>query len=292
MMRGHSGSAIEPSARVGSPSSATRGHALGVAVGRRAHDADDDAGACCCPGGRSTGTSGRRRRGRARRTCRPRAVSSGHQLVRVHGAAAPRAQHLLGVVVERLQRPVGGSVTRRDARARLVADTRQRRRAARRPAARSARLRSPPARGPRPSVSGRQRRVTASELVERQVDRRPDVEHTRFPCSRRLGGRSAWHAADAVEAGDEHVLELGQRDDPAGRVAHRGEVAHLGQGDEPLVGRVVACDAVEQVQSSAAGRRVMSKLASRHSWRRAGDHRVQAAETRSSSKPPVGAGGT
>ena len=44
MIRRHSGSATEPSAFVGSPSSTMRVHALGVAVGEGARHADDDAG--------------------------------------------------------------------------------------------------------------------------------------------------------------------------------------------------------------------------------------------------------
>ena len=59
------------------------------------------------------------------------------------------------------------------------------------------------------------------ELVEGDVDRRPDVEHHPVPlelASLRRARRSAWRMR--VEAGDQHVLDLGQGDDAAG--ARRG----------------------------------------------------------------------
>ncbi|CAA9215744.1 MAG: hypothetical protein AVDCRST_MAG76-394 [uncultured Acidimicrobiales bacterium] len=53
--------------------------------------------------------------------------------------------------------------------------------------------------------------------------------------------------AEAVEAGGQHLLQLGQGRHGAAGVAHRGEVADLGDGDQPLVRRVAPGHAVEQV---------------------------------------------
>ena len=44
----------------------------------------------------------------------------------------------------------------------------------------------------------------------------------------------------------QHVLQLRQGHDPTVAVAHRGDVAHLGQGDQALLARVVLGHAVEQ----------------------------------------------
>ena len=122
MMRTHSGSAIAPERLRRVAEDRDAHHALGIAVGDRAHDADDDPGAVA-----------------AERTVdghqaavvvevvfgeRPAlARQGGNDLVRVHGPAAPRPQRLLGVVVERRQR-LGRRVGdgERDPHARLVRD--------------------------------------------------------------------------------------------------------------------------------------------------------------------------
>ena len=102
---------------------------------------------------------------------------------------------------------------------------------------------------------------------------------TRFHHSRWPSGRGAWNAADAFHRGQQRALEFGQGDEPASVVAHWGEVADLGDREQPLVARVLVGDPAEQVDARCGGRRRSSeKLASRHSRKPLGHHRVQAAE--------------
>ena len=61
-------------------------------------------------------------------------------------------------------------------------------------------------------------------------------------------------------------------------VAHRREVAHLGHGDEPLVGRVLAADAVEQVDLARRRQPADLEVGQPPHLQPAGDHRVQPAE--------------
>ena len=64
--------------------------------------------------------------------------------------------------------------------------------------------------------------------------------HTWFMSSGSFGGRRARPVpADAFDAVGDGALDLRQRTDPVVVVADDGELADLGQGDEPLVGRVV-----------------------------------------------------
>ena len=59
--------------------------------------------------------------------------------------------------------------------------------------------------------------------------------------------------ADAGDRLEQHPLELRQRDHSVLVVAHRGQVANLGQGEQPLVVGVVARPGVEQVDIVACG---------------------------------------
>ena len=106
MMRAHSGSATDPSERVGSPSSATRTMPSGCfSVGVRTRPATIPADVP--PGGRSTGTS---RPVLVEVVLDEGALRSGEQpdeLVRVDGAPPPGGQHALGVGVEGRER-LGG----------------------------------------------------------------------------------------------------------------------------------------------------------------------------------------
>ena len=73
------------------------------------------------------------------------------------------------------------------------------------------------------------------------------LSRTRFHCRRRAGGAAGLEAADAGERLHQHVLELRELDDAAGVVAHGRQVAHLGEGEQPLVPRVLAGHAAEEV---------------------------------------------
>ena len=70
---------------------------------------------------------------------------------------------------------------------------------------------------------------------------------TRLPWRRWPGGRRAWTRADRAERLEQHPLELGQLHDAPGGVAHRRQVAHLGDHEEPLVPRVALRDRPEEV---------------------------------------------
>ena len=83
----HSGSDSAPSDLVGSPSSTTRVTPSGCSRGRRGDHAGHDAPRCCAPRAGPPAPARRRRRGRARRSCRPAPQQAG-QLVRVDRAAA------------------------------------------------------------------------------------------------------------------------------------------------------------------------------------------------------------
>ena len=80
-------------------------------------------------------------------------------------------------------------------------------------------------------MSGASRRATASSSSSGQVDDRPDVEHDPVPLQAVRAGELGARSADGVEAADEDVLDLRQGDDAAVVVAHRRQVADLGDGD-------------------------------------------------------------
>ena len=75
------------------------------------------------------------------------------------------------------------------------------------------------------------------------------------------------------------LLDLGQRDDPAVLVADRREVAHLGHGDEALVGRVRR-EPTQSNRYTSPARRQAGDLEVRQPphLQPPGDHRVQPAE--------------
>ena len=84
------------------------------------------------------------------------------------------------------------------------------------------------------------------------------------------------------------MLELGQRGEPAGRVAHRRQVAHLGQRDEALVGRVLAGGAVEEVDVLHRRHARDVEVGQPPEMQAPGDHRVQAAGDALLLKTPFG----
>ena len=84
--------------------------------------------------------------------------------------------------------------------------------------------------------------------------------------------------SDGVEAADEDVLDLRQGDDAAVVVSHRCHVADLGHCDEPSVRRLVAGDAVEEVELARSRQRADLEVLQAPHLEAPGDHRVQAAE--------------
>ena len=132
---------------------------------------------------------------------------------------------------------------------------------------------------PRPSVSGASRRATSSKAIERQVDHRPHVEHDPVPLQPSRSGRRLRGVAERVEATDEQVSTSGKPIDVAMLVAHRRDVAHLGDGDQPAVGGPFARPTQSKRWTSpVAGKRADLEVLEPPHLQPAGDHRVQPAE--------------
>ena len=114
------------------------------------------------------------------------------------------------------------------------------------------------------------------DLLRGELDDRPDVEQQAVPQQPPARRPASLEAADRLERLAEHALELGQRGDPPLLVAHRRQVAHLGERDQALVLRVRARDAAEQVD--VLGRRQAAR------------GRSSAAATGAAAAPSSGAG--
>ncbi len=96
-------------------------------------------------------------------------------------------------------------------------------------------------------------RMTGPSSAERRLHRRPHVQHDPVPVQPGQLAVGRPGRAQAVQAGVQDALELRQAGDPPGVVPHDGELAHVGQGDEPLVvGHLAAPDA-EQVHVRGRG---------------------------------------
>ena len=92
-------------------------------------------------------------------------------------------------------------------------------------------------------------------------------------------GRCACTMRIASRQAAEHVLQLGQGDQPAVRLAQRGEVADLAHRDQPLVGRVALGHRPEQVDLLVRrGQPGQAELAQPAQLQPLGDLRVQAAD--------------
>ncbi len=274
--RRHSGSAIEPIALVGSPSTTTRRTPSGWrTVGDEATPTTTPA--LFAPAGRSTGTSCPS----SSRSCSTNEPSVAgeqrDQLVRVDHAAPTSGDDLLVVVVERLhrhRRRLGEA--HGEALAGLVAEPHHHlgwlATGAGQPALDDDLLDAQPL-GVR-----RQPADDGVEVVERDLDHRPDEEHHPVPLQSLAPGALGVRVADAVEACREQVLHLRQRGDVAVLVVDRGEVAHLGDGDEAHVVRVVAGHALEQEHVGQRRHAADLEVAQPPHVQPAGDHRVHPAE--------------
>ena len=241
-------------------------HALGVALGEVAEQCRRRCPPWLVAGGRSTGTSAPS----SSRSCSTNspagwpaaAARAGREqlddLGRVQDAAAARGDDPARALVERLQRlasadrrprrrrPRPTSVKKRSTRSRTVPSGSRSR-------PRTSTISMPEAE--RRSAPGAAATARISSGV-RSIDGQT-CSRMRFHCSRRLGVRRAWKPRIASSASHEHALELGQRGDPPVGVAHRREVAHLGEREQPLVLRVRVRDAVEQVD--VLGRRAAAR---------------------------------
>ena len=86
------------------------------------------------------------------------------------------------------------------------------------------------------------------DLLGREVDHLgPYVEEQAVPVQPPTRLAMRLEGADPLEGLDDHALELREADDPPILVAHRREVAHLGDREQPLVAGVGTRDPVEEV---------------------------------------------
>ena len=74
----------------------------------------------------------------------------------------------------------------------------------------------------------------------------------------------------------EHALEMGQRDETPGGIAHRGGVTHLGHTEDPLVLPVRTGDAAEDVDVLHRGQPLQLELGQASEPQALGDHGVEA----------------
>ena len=242
--RSHSGSASEPSERVGSPSSTTRRMPSGWRCVRLRHEPDDDARAV----GRRRpvdrdelpvvvevvlGEVAGRDRGAGLRALRGQHLDD---LGGMQAAAAARGDDPLGALVERLQRLVRRVAELDGDAAAGGAEDPQR------PLALDAVLAHARADldhlEAEPDARAREAADDLAGLGRGEVHRRPGVEQQPVPVQPLAGRPARLDGAHRLERLAHDPLELGQRGDAAGLVADRREVAHLGERDQPLVARV------------------------------------------------------
>ena len=100
---------------------------------------------------------------------------------------------------------------------------------------------------PEPVGHPRQARDDLAGLVGLELRLGPGVEQHAVPLQAGAAAAPRLVGAHRLERLARDALEVGQVDDPAGVVAHRREVADLGDGDEALVALVVARLGVEEV---------------------------------------------
>ena len=122
------------------------------------------------------------------------------------------------------------------------------------------------------------RLMTALASAGCEVDRRPGVEQQPVPVQALARRAARLERAHRLERLAHHPLELGQRGDAAALVAHRREVADLGERDEALVLRVLARLGAEQVDVLGRGHALERELAQAPDVHPLGEHRVHAAE--------------
>ncbi len=85
-------------------------------------------------------------------------------------------------------------------------------------------------------------------------------------------------AADRLEHPNEHPLELRDGDDAPVVVADRGEVAHLSEGEQPLVLGICPSDAMEDVDVLGGGKPLEGEVGKSPQVQPVGHHRMQPAQ--------------
>ena len=116
----------------------------------------------------------------------------------------------------------------------------------------------------------------AADLVGLEADGGPDVEQDAVPQQALVGRAAELDGADGRHRLHEHPLQLGEVDDPAAVVGHRGEVAHLRYREQPLVVGVVVSDAVEEEDVLGRGEPLDGEVFEPPELEALGHHRVEA----------------
>ena len=223
------------------------------------------------------------RRGRARRTGRPARPAGWSARTGRRCRAGPRAAPSAG------SRPAAAAA--RPTAARRAAAVRRRRRRVIRKAisASSSAVSSSPGRrwratnwtssSPAPVTVGRIRCTRAPSSSTANSLGRPDVHHDPVGVEPLVLRPLRLDGADRVEAAGQDVLQLGQRDQPAVRLAQRRQVPDLAHRDQPLVGLVALGHGLEQVDLLVRRRQPGEvELAQPVQLQPLGDLRVQAAD--------------
>ncbi len=115
------------------------------------------------------------------------------------------------------------------------------------------------------------------ELFALQVERRPDVQQDAVPLEAIAGRPAQLHAANGRQRFHQHPVEMGDLHQPAPPIPDRGDVPHLGDREQPLVLRVVACDPVEEIDILDRRQAVDEEVSQPPQLQPLGHHRVQAA---------------
>ncbi len=116
------------------------------------------------------------------------------------------------------------------------------------------------------------------DLVEREVDDRPDVQHHPVPVEPRQFGVAGSGAADGVETTGEGELDLWDGDRTTVLVAQRGQPANLRNGNQPAVGRILPGDAIVGVDVVDRWESRDLEVGQAPHVQPPGDHRMEATE--------------
>ena len=86
-----------------------------------------------------------------------------------------------------------------------------------------------------------------ADLVGMQLDHGPCEQHHAVPHQPSVQRPSSLEGTDRLQHRHQHALELRQGDDATPFVAEGGQVADLGQGEQPLILRIGAGNPTEHI---------------------------------------------
>ena len=107
---------------------------------------------------------------------------------------------------------------------------------------------------------------------------RPHEQRHAVPLPALLAGPLQLGPAHGREGLERHPFEVGHADDPAGPVADGGRLPYLHEGEQPLVARVLAGHALEQVHVLGRRQAVEEEMAQARELELLALHRMEAAE--------------